>query len=73
MSGLVVLDGEVVMSVTLPNQILGDVALGQQGICGNFFALKINGIKQGDGGFDFIGTFEFFTALYREGSDFFWV
>jgi hypothetical protein len=44
-SGLVVFDGEVVMSVTLPNQIVGDVALGQQGICGNFFALNIDGIK----------------------------
>jgi hypothetical protein len=44
-SGLVVFDGEVVMSVTLPDQIVGDLALGQQGIGGNFFALNIDGIK----------------------------
>ena len=65
-SRLVVLDGEVVMSVTFPDQIVGDTALGQEGICGNFFALDIDGIKEGDGGLDFVGTFEFFTALYRE-------
>jgi len=44
-SGLVVLDGEVVMRVTFPNQVIGDLALGQEGICGNFFALNIDGIK----------------------------
>jgi len=44
-SGLVVFDGEVVMSFTVPDQIVGDLALGQQGIGGNFFALNIDGIK----------------------------
>lgn len=43
--GLVVFDGEVVMSVTFFNQIVGNVALGQEGICANFFALNIDGIK----------------------------
>jgi hypothetical protein len=44
-SGLVVFDAEVVMSFTFPDQIVGDPALGQQGIGGNFFALNIDGIK----------------------------
>ena len=43
--GLVVFDSEVVMSVTFSNQIVGDVSLGQEGICGNFFTLNIDGIK----------------------------
>ena len=43
--GLVVFDGEVVMSFTVPDQIVSDLALGQQGIGGNFFTLNIYGIK----------------------------
>ena len=72
-SGLVVFDGEVVMSVTFPNRIVGDLALCQQCICGNFFALDIDGVKQGDGGLDFVGPFEFFTPFKRQGTYFFWV
>ena len=44
-TGLVVFDGEVVMSFTLADQIIGDLALGQQGIGGNLFALNIDGIQ----------------------------
>jgi len=44
-SRLVVFDGEVVMSFTLPDQIVGDLALGEEGIGGNIFALNIDGIK----------------------------
>jgi len=44
------------MSVTIPDQIVGDIALGQEGICGNFFALNIDGIKERDGGLDFVGA-----------------
>jgi hypothetical protein len=33
------------MSFTLADQIVGDLALGQQGIGGNIFALNIDGIK----------------------------
>jgi hypothetical protein len=35
----------VVMSFTVPDQIVGDLALSQKGIGGNFFALNIDGIK----------------------------
>lgn len=72
-SGLVVLDGEVVMSVTFPDQIASNVSLCEQGICGNVFVLDIDGIKEGDGGFDFVGALEFFASLYRQGTYFFWV
>ena len=44
-TGLVVFDGEVVMSFALANQIVSDFALGQQGIGGNVFALNIDGVK----------------------------
>ncbi len=37
-SGLVVLDGKMVMSITFPDEIIGDIAPGEQGICGNFLA-----------------------------------
>jgi hypothetical protein len=72
-SGLVVLDGEVIMGVTILNQIVCDLALGQEGICGNIFAFDIDGLKQWDGGLDFVGAFEFLAAFYREGANFFWV
>ena len=44
-SGLVVFDGEVVMSVALVDQVGSDLALGQKSIGGNFFALNVDGIK----------------------------
>ena len=72
-SGLIVFDGKMVMCVPLPDQIISYIALGKQGICGNFFALDINGIKEGDGCFNLVGTFEFLTTCYRERPDFFWV
>jgi len=42
---LVVFDGKVVMSFTLTDQIVGDLALVQQGIGGNIFALNIDSIQ----------------------------
>ena len=44
-TGLVVFDGKVVMSFTLADQIVGDLALGQQGIGGDLFALDIDSIQ----------------------------
>jgi hypothetical protein len=60
------------MRVALFDQVGGDFALGQQGIGGNFFALNIDGIKQGDGCLDFVGTLEVFL-VYGQGPYFFWV
>ena len=55
------------------NDIMGDTALGQQCVGRDGLALDGDGFKQGDDDFDFVGAFEFFTALYGKGSDFFWV
>jgi hypothetical protein len=71
-AGLVVFDGKVVMSVALVDQVCGDLALSQQGIGGNFFALNIYGIKKRDGGLDFVGTLDG-LVVYRQGAYFFWV
>jgi hypothetical protein len=71
-TGLIVFDAEVVMSLTLANQIVGDLALGQQGIGGNLFALDIDGIQQRDGGLDFVGALNLLVR-YGQGTYFFWV
>ena len=60
------------MSVALVDQVCGDLALSQQGIGGNFFALNIYGIKKRDGGFDFVGAFNLLVGD-GQGSYFFWV
>lgn len=71
-AGLVVFDGEVVMGLTLPDHIVGDLALVQQGIAGNIFVPNIDGIQQRDDGFDFVGTFNLLVG-YGQGTYFFWV
>ena len=72
-AGLVVFNAEVVMGVALADHVIGDLALGQQGIGGNIFALDIDGIQQRDGGFDFVGALELIASRYGQGADFFWV
>jgi hypothetical protein len=70
---LVCFDGEVIMRLAFADQVVGNLALGQQGIAGNFFAFDIDGIQQRDGRLDLVGTLELFTAFYGQGTDFFWV
>ncbi len=60
------------MSSSVYDYIVGDFVLGQQGIGGNIFALNIYGIKQRDGGLDFVGTFGFLIG-YWQATYFFWV
>jgi len=69
---LVAFDSEVVMSLTVLDQVLGYVALGQQRIGGNVLASDIDGVKEGDGSFDFVGAFDF-VILYGQLPYFFWV
>jgi hypothetical protein len=57
----------------LHHQIVGERALGQQGIGGDVFVVEVDGVEQWDGGLDFIGLLGLFIALYRQGADFFWV
>jgi len=63
---------EVVGSVSLFDQIGGNLFLGQQGIGGNGFPFNIDGIEQGDGGLDFVGALERFIVCF-ENTYFFWV
>jgi hypothetical protein len=44
-AGLIVFNSEVVMGLTFPDQIVGNISLGQQGIGSNIFALNIDGVK----------------------------
>ena len=44
-SGLIVFDGEMIMSIALIDQIIGYLVLGQQGIGGNVFTLNIDGLE----------------------------
>ena len=69
---LVAFHGEVVLRVSLFDQIGGNLFLGQQGIGGNGFPFDIDGIEQGDGGLDFVGALERFI-VYFESTYFFWV
>jgi hypothetical protein len=72
-SGLVSFDGEMVGSLSLCDQVFGQLALRQQGIGAHIRALDINGIAQRDGHFDFIRAFDFFAIFYGQGASFFCV
>jgi hypothetical protein len=71
--GLVCFDGEMIMSMTLVDQVLSYLALGQQRIGSHILAFNIDGVKKRDGHFDFVGAFDLFAVFYRQSSDFFWV
>jgi hypothetical protein len=62
----------VVGSVSLFDQVGSNIFLGQQGIGGNGFPVNIDGIKQGDGGLDFVGALDGFIVCF-ESTYFFWV
>ena len=72
-AALVSFDGEMIMSMALRDQVLGNLALSQQRIGGHLLALNLDGVKHGDGHLDFIGAFKFFVIVYRQGPHFFWV
>lgn len=69
---LVAFDAEVVMRAAL-NQIAGQFALRQQGVCGDGLALNLNGIEYGNKHPDLVGLLDLILALYRQGANFFWV
>jgi hypothetical protein len=71
-SGLVSFDREMIMGMTLVDQVLSYLALGQQSIGSNILAFNIDGIKKRDGSFDFVGTFDGFI-VYGQCPYFFWV
>ena len=63
----------MVVSLSLCDQILGQLALRQQGISANIHALDIDRIQQRDDHLDFVRAFDFFAIFYRQGTNFFWV
>ena len=63
--GLVFFDSEVIVGLTFPNQVVGDMALSQWDVGGDILALDIGGIEEGDGRFDLVGAFEFFCSPFR--------
>ena len=63
----------MVMRLALPNQVVGQLALGQQGIGTDLLARNVDGIQQGNGHLNLVGAFDFFTVRYGQGAHFFWV
>jgi len=63
---LISLYGEMIMGFAVFDRVSGEVALGEEGIGGDSFALDIDGSKQWYDGFDLI-------AVSGDGSYFFWV
>jgi len=72
-SGLITLNGKVVMGIAVFNHVVGNCTLSQQGIGGNVLTLDIDGIEQGDSGFYFVGALGLFVVVSGEETDFFWV
>jgi hypothetical protein len=71
-AALVCFNGEMIMGMTLGNDVLGDGALGQQSIGRDIFALNGDGIEQGNGHLDLVGAFRFVTVFQGQGTHFFW-
>ncbi len=71
---LVSLDGEGVVGGAFGDQVIGQLALGEQSVGGDVLVFDLDGLEQRDGGCDLVGLFgRFGIAGYRQGADFFWV
>ena len=55
------------------HQIVGQLALCQQGIGGDQSVFDINGIEQGREHANLVGLFLLITACYGQSTNFFWV
>jgi hypothetical protein len=71
--GLVSFDDEVIVGFAFMDQVMGQLALCEQGVGGDVFSLDIDGIKQRNGRLDLVGLLGFFTTLQGQGPYFFWV
>ena len=72
-SFLVSFDGEMIMGLTLSDEVVGKEAVNEEGIGGYIFVFEIERFEQRDSDFDFVGLFEFFVIWGRDGAYFFWV
>lgn len=70
---LIVFGDEYIMSRTLFDQIVGQLALSQQCVGGNGFTINIERTEGWDKHSDLIGLFGLVAIFYRQGTDFFWV
>lgn len=71
--GLVCFDDEMIVGLTVFHQIACKIALGQEGVGGNHFALDVDSVKERGGRFDLVGSLELLIAFFGEGAYFFWV
>jgi len=55
--GLIGFDDEVAVGLALVDQVVGEFSLGQKGIGGDVFVLKIEAIEERDGHADLVGLF----------------
>ena len=69
---LVVFDGEDIVGVVFKD-VVGERALGQQGVSGNGLAGDVQRLKHRDDHPDLIGLLDFVAAFYGQCSNFFWV
>ena len=70
--GLVAFDGEQVMRLALVDEVVGPLALGQQGVGGEGVVGDLDRVDQRDEGTDLVGLLDL-AAAYRQGADFFGV
>jgi hypothetical protein len=68
---LIGFDREVIMGLSLGDQIGSEGALGQQGIGGDSLALQVDGIQQRGRRFDLVGALALVEPFYGQGPDFF--
>lgn len=61
---LICLYCQVMVSLTLSHQIIGECAVSLKGIPGDDFAFDIDGIKEQDRQFDVVSAFGFFVAFF---------
>ena len=55
-SGLIAFDGEVIVGFSGFDEVDGKGLLSQEGVGTDRFAFDADGVKEGDGGFDFVGA-----------------
>jgi hypothetical protein len=60
--------------MSLPvDEVVGQLALGQQGIGGDGLVREVEGLKERDGHANLVGLFDGIAIAYGEGTDFFGV
>ncbi len=62
--GLIAFDREVIVGLSLDDQIRGEGSLSQQGIHGDVLAVNLDGLEQRSGHRDLVGALALVGALY---------